>query len=551
MRRAVVALVCAGALALTVWGWRLVHTPLEPDAARVLARLSGVDPSRVSVGRVRWLGLSVQLAAVRVGPLWVERVRVGLDPLAHGKHRALLSGVTVSARGLQLSAAELALEVEHGQLKRAAFSGGRLGPLGELAGAATRDGDHFTLRAARPGLLLQGQVGADPLDARLDVRLELDRLPLAGLATHGLDGEHALASGAVELHGAKGRLVASGQLDLDELAIDHHSVASRRIEHLSPRLAGALTLADGHLFTDELRVTLGPLSVAVKGELSSSAFDVTAELEPLGCAQALTALRPILPALDGLVIDGGLSGSARFTGETAALAELQLALDLDVGCRVVADAPLADVRTLAGPIALPLQDPTGKARTFALGPLNPAWRSLTTLPLPLQRAFVGAEDGRFFRHHGFDAEMIRRALGHDLGQGRIEKGASTISQQLVKNVFLSGERTAARKLEEAVLTWRTEQLIDKRRILELYLNLVELGPGTYGVGEGAERYFGKEPEELSTDEAAQLAALLPAPRRGMDAAWEKRYQALKARLASDRVQLAAPPRLAPVKLTRR
>jgi monofunctional biosynthetic peptidoglycan transglycosylase len=108
----------------------------------------------------------------------------------------------------------------------------------------------------------------------------------------------------------------------------------------------------------------------------------------------------------------------------------------------------------------------------------------------------------------------------------------------------------ARKLEEAVLTWRAEQVVDKRRLLELYLNLIELGPGTYGVAEGAERYFGKEPEELSADEAAQLAALLPAPRRGMDAAWERRYQALKARLPSEKVFI--PPEAAPpVRLSRR
>ena len=82
-----------------------------------------------------------------------------------------------------------------------------------------------------------------------------------------------------------------------------------------------------------------------------------------------------------------------------------------------------------------------------------------------------------------------------------------------------------------MLTWRLEQRVKKTRILEIYLNLVELGPGVYGLGEGAERYFGTEPEELSADEAAQLAALLPAPKRGMDAAWRRRYDALRARIA--------------------
>src|SRR5205807_7746303 len=105
---------------------------------------------------------------------------------------------------------------------------------------------------------------------------------------------------------------------------------------------------------------------------------------------------------------------------------------------------------------------------------------------------------------------------------------------------------------EAVLAWRLEQVLDKRRILELYMNLVELGPGVYAIKDASEKYFGKLPEELSSDEAAQLAALLPAPRRGMDASWEKRYRSLAARMPSERVIIPAPPQPnPPVKLSRR
>jgi membrane peptidoglycan carboxypeptidase len=167
------------------------------------------------------------------------------------------------------------------------------------------------------------------------------------------------------------------------------------------------------------------------------------------------------------------------------------------------------------------------------------------------RAFLVSEDGRFFQHHGFDQEMIRHALAADLSLGRIDRGASTLTQQLVKNLYLSGERTAARKLEEAVLTWRMEQLVPKRRILEYYLNLVEFGPGVFGVADAAERYFGKEPEELGADEAAQLAALLPAPRRGMDGAWEHRYRSLLQRLPSETVFIPGTDAAPAVKLSQR
>src|SRR6185437_6297926 len=127
---------------------------------------------------------------------------------------------------------------------------------------------------------------------------------------------------------------------------------------------------------------------------------------------------------------------------------------------------------------------------------------------------------------------------------RFDRGASTITQQVAKNLWLGGERTIGRKLEEAVLAWRLEQVLDKRRILEL-------GPGVYGIQDASEKYFGKLPDELSSDEAAQLAALLPAPRRGMDAFWQKRYRALAARMPSEHIVMPAPPPPPPVKLSRR
>ncbi|HEY3353552.1 MAG TPA: biosynthetic peptidoglycan transglycosylase, partial [Polyangia bacterium] len=104
------------------------------------------------------------------------------------------------------------------------------------------------------------------------------------------------------------------------------------------------------------------------------------------------------------------------------------------------------------------------------------------------------------------------ALGHDLAVGRIEKGASTITQQLAKNLFLTPARTIGRKLEEAVIAWRLEQVLPKKRILELYLNAIELGPGIYGVAEAAQHYFGKDPAKLLPLEAAHLAALAPNPK---------------------------------------
>jgi monofunctional biosynthetic peptidoglycan transglycosylase len=128
----------------------------------------------------------------------------------------------------------------------------------------------------------------------------------------------------------------------------------------------------------------------------------------------------------------------------------------------------------------------------------------------LKRAVLVAEDINFFSHGGFDTTEISNAAREAI-EGRRVRGASTITQQLAKNLWLSPDRTARRKVEEAVLTWRLERALTKHRILELYLNVVQFGPGTYGAAAASQRFFGVAPAELTAEQAAQLAASLPRP----------------------------------------
>ena len=128
----------------------------------------------------------------------------------------------------------------------------------------------------------------------------------------------------------------------------------------------------------------------------------------------------------------------------------------------------------------------------------------------LQHAVIAAEDARFYQHHGFDWHQIQIAAEDSYDGGRT-RGASTISQQLVKNLFFGTGRSVLRKGAELALVPVAEFFLGKRRILELYLNVVELGPGVYGVGAASRRYFGKSPAELDEAEAARLAASLPRP----------------------------------------
>ena len=132
----------------------------------------------------------------------------------------------------------------------------------------------------------------------------------------------------------------------------------------------------------------------------------------------------------------------------------------------------------------------------------------------LKRAVVAAEDAKFLDHEGFDWEAIQKAMVKNERQGHVVAGASTISQQLAKNLFLSGERSWLRKGQEAIITWMLENELSKRRILELYLNVAEWGePGIFGAEAAARYHFGVAAASLDPNQAAWLAVILPSPRR--------------------------------------
>jgi monofunctional glycosyltransferase len=144
--------------------------------------------------------------------------------------------------------------------------------------------------------------------------------------------------------------------------------------------------------------------------------------------------------------------------------------------------------------------------------LQHRWVPYGQISVYLKRAVIAAEDQRFLDHEGFDVEAIEKAYERNARRGRISRGASTISQQLAKNLFLSSRRTYWRKVEEAVITMMVEHLLSKRRILELYLNVIEWGDGIYGAEAAAQHYYEEAAADLGPEDAARLAAMIPSPR---------------------------------------
>lgn len=171
--------------------------------------------------------------------------------------------------------------------------------------------------------------------------------------------------------------------------------------------------------------------------------------------------------------------------------------------------PLRDAKTT---LTIEVPDWQGAMHPFKVGPKNLYWAPLNTIRDELKWAVIVAEDANFYEHGGFDVTAMREAIKYDLKHKRMALGASTITQQLAKNLFLSRDKSIRRKLREMLIAQRLESELTKGRILELYLNVVELGPLVYGFGHGARYHFDKPVSQLTPAEATFLVAMLPGPR---------------------------------------
>jgi monofunctional biosynthetic peptidoglycan transglycosylase len=149
-----------------------------------------------------------------------------------------------------------------------------------------------------------------------------------------------------------------------------------------------------------------------------------------------------------------------------------------------------------------------KGRTIKI---KQVWVPLSKISPHIRKAVIVGEDAKFWKHDGFDFDAMRKAFETNLEKRKMAVGASTITMQLAKNLFLSPSKNPVRKIHEAILTWRIERLLSKNRILELYLNIAEWGDGIFGIEMASRTYYGHNASELTKDEAVRLAAVLPNP----------------------------------------
>ncbi|MGE0870969.1 MAG: transglycosylase domain-containing protein [Kofleriaceae bacterium] len=373
-------------------------------------------------------------------------------------------------------------------------------------------------------LEVRGHVNDDGIARELSVEADLaeqaiaitgDRVPLRGLARlapRSLGLESARITGTAHARRVGDQVNVTARGSIDGLVVEHPTLAVEPVP-----IAGTIELdvgiGDEALAVRRLELGSGAIQARLTGWLRRTtpiAAQVTGELGVARCAELFAAIPEQLRGpLDGLVLDGSIGGRARLSIDLAAPSGDGVALttDLDGGCKVIAEPPGADVTELTGTFEHVHADGS-RAR---LGPGEPGWVDDDELSPRIRGAFVAAEDGRFYRHHGFDLEQIARSLEIDLREHRLARGGSTISQQLIKNTFLSHRRTLDRKIQEAILTWRLEAKLGKRKILERYLNIIELGPHVFGIGAAARHWFDATPKQLSNRQLAFLAAMTSEP----------------------------------------
>ncbi|MDD5306264.1 MAG: transglycosylase domain-containing protein [Deltaproteobacteria bacterium] len=362
-----------------------------------------------------------------------------------------------------------------------------------------------------------------PIAGRPVLRLEVPDMPLAPVGSLVLpEGsfiwDKASADGVVNVELAENRreVVVSGQVSVVGLALRNERVAGEPLAGLGGqadfKVAYDRQEAVWHL--ERFLVNVGRLRMTFRGDVRTDrlAFDLSANMPPTACRQVFTSVPPELRRRLGAAdFEGTLSLDAHLAVDREKPDATVLDVQLDNRCELaqLGDIPAPD--SLRAPFAYNAYSAGGEELRLVTGPGTDRWTPLSAVSPFVIEALLTLEDGKFWRHAGVTLPEVRKAIALDLKKGELAHGASTLTMQLAKNLFLTRERSLARKLQELVLVWYLETHFSKEEILELYLNVVEFGPSLYGIRDAAMHYFGREPAELDAIESVFLVKLLPSP----------------------------------------
>ncbi len=365
--------------------------------------------------------------------------------------------------------------------------------------------------------------------AQGEVKLALEGGPVS-LASLGIqEGDFGLhqveraelhGKGALSLSADGQRLRFAGEGKARGLSLRHRALAAEALSgiELGVRGKGELALDGSSVRLEPSELQFGKLRVRGQGEIERGESHTRAALKadvPLIACQDLVESIPhgFAPMLSGMRVSGTFTFDGHVDVDTRALDEMQVDWQIANDCRVTAAPEAVAPARFSQPWEREVMAGDGRLMRVYSGPGTPDWVPYRAISPHMETAVLICEDGRFFRHSGFDPEAIKNSIRENIRSKRFVRGASTISMQLAKNLYLGREKTLARKFQEAILTQLLEQELSKELMMELYLNVIEFAPGIYGVGPAAQYYFNTVPAQLSLGQALYMASILPNPKQ--------------------------------------
>ncbi|MCX6273079.1 MAG: transglycosylase domain-containing protein [Bacteroidetes bacterium] len=325
---------------------------------------------------------------------------------------------------------------------------------------------------------------------------------------------------SVEERKAGNDLVTLGGLaSVRGLAIDNARIATEKVDFGTGSVDYSLTIGTDYYELDSLtqvvfnRLSFHPYLKYQPRPTKHITLKLDKEDFP---AQDLFSSLPsgLFSNLEGLKTKGNLSFQLLFDADLSNPDSLKFECELKRKNFYITSYGNTDFTFINGPFEYTAYEKGEPVRTFMIGPENPNFRTLEQISPLLRNSVINSEDGAFFGHRGFLIESFRESIVTNIKARRFARGGSTITMQLVKNVFLNRNKTISRKLEEAIIVWLIENcgLVTKERMYEVYLNIIEWGPMIYGAQEASRFYFNKDVSRLTYAEAIFLASIIPRPK---------------------------------------
>lgn len=445
---------------------------------------------------------------VTLGPITVKKARTtrALVELAQGQvalwPKMSLTGITGTV-----------LPDPRAGLYRLALEGG----YGGVAGALWKATGEIDLEAGKAAI----DLSAD--------QFRLDKLEPILKGSYLLDYDKTAVDANLHLEIDRSHAAFSGSVHVRDLAVGHPMLADREVRNLD--LEGTV---QGEILRDRRAAVLSrgdfvarglPFSITGQVEMAggreedgrvreAARYAAHLVIPPIACQAVLDSLPPeMVPYMAGYELRGTFATDLTLRVD---LADLHATvLDGSVGIRncTVRKQPEQSPKRLRESFEHYVEVEKDQWISFLVGPENPDFVPFEEISPHLVNSIMTTEDSSFMKHRGFIVSEFRSALIKNLEAGYFRYGASSITMQLAKNVLLYREKTLSRKLQELFFTWDLENTLEKERILEIYFNVIEYGPGLYGIGPAAQHFFGRPAKDLTPVEAAFFSSILPAPKQ--------------------------------------